>query len=136
MTVSDGPAPRVVPQLSPTMTFDQAKQALAAVQLVGVAGDDFSDTVPAGQIIKSVPSAGAKVPRDSNVTVVVSKGPQPIPIPDVRGKSVPEAAGILQGAGFAVLGVTGDPSNPVLFTDPPPNEPHVKGTGVNLITRR
>jgi serine/threonine-protein kinase len=139
VTVSDGPAPRTVPQLSPTMTFEQASQALAAVQLVGVQSDDlnrFSDTVPAGQIIGTDPPAGADVSRDSKVKVIFSKGPQPVPIPDVRDKSVAEATSILQAAGFPVLGVTGSPSSQVLFTDPPPEEPHAKGTGVTLFTRR
>jgi serine/threonine-protein kinase len=137
LTVSDGPAPRTVPQLTPTMTFDQASQALAAVQLNAVQGDDqYSDTVPAGQIIGTDPPAGTHVPRDSKVKVTFSKGPQPIPIPDVRGMSVADATAALQAAGFPVVGVTGSPTNPVLFTDPPPLEPHVKGTGVTLFTRR
>jgi serine/threonine-protein kinase len=139
VTVSDGPAPRTVPQLSSTMSFQQASQALAAQQLVGVQSDSinqYSDTVPAGQIIGTDPAAGTQVPRDSKVRVIFSKGPQPIPIPDVRTKSVADATATLQAAGFPVVGVTGSPSNPVLFTDPPPNEPHVKGTGVTLFTRR
>ncbi len=139
VTVSDGPAPRTVPQLSSTMSFQQASQALGARQLVGVQSDSinqYSDTVPAGQIIGTDPAAGTQVPRDSKVRVIFSKGPQPIPIPDVRTKSVADATATLQAAGFPVVGVTGSPSNPVLFTDPPPNEPHVKGTGVTLFTRR
>ena len=68
--------------------------------------------------------------------MIFSKGPQPIPIPDVRDKTVAEATAILQAQGFPVVGVTGSPSNQVLFTDPPPNEPHTKGTGVTLFTRR
>jgi eukaryotic-like serine/threonine-protein kinase len=138
VTVSDGPAPRTVPQLTSTMSFQQASQALAAVQLDGVQSDSinqFSDTVPAGQIIGTDPPAGTHVPRDSKVRVIFSKGPQPIPIPDVRRKSVADATATLQAAGFPVVAVTGSPSNPVLFTDPPPNEPHLKGTGVTLLTR-
>jgi serine/threonine-protein kinase len=139
VTVSDGPAPRTVPQLSPTMSFQQASQALAAVQLVGVQSDSinqFSNTVPAGQIIGTDPAAGTQVPRDSKVRVIFSKGPQPVPIPDVRGASVTDATAALQAAGFPVVAVTGSPTNPVLFTDPPPNEPHTRGTGVTLFTRR
>ena len=103
VTVSDGPAPRTVPQLSPAMTFEQASQALAAAGLVGVQSDElnrFSDAVPAGQIIGTDPPAGTEVPRDSKVKVIFSKGPQPIPIPDVRGKSVAEATSTLQAAGL------------------------------------
>jgi serine/threonine-protein kinase len=137
VTVSNGPAPRTVPQLTTSMSFQQASQALAAVRLVAVQSDSinqFSDTVPAGQIIGTDPPAGRQVPRDSKVRVIFSKGPQPIPIPDVRNLSVADATTALQGAGFSVVGVTGNPSKPVLLTNPPPNEPHLKGTGVALIT--
>jgi serine/threonine-protein kinase len=137
VTVSDGPAPRTVPQLTSGMSFQQASQALSAVGLVGVQSDSinqFSDTVPAGQIIGTDPSAGSHVPRGSKVRVIFSKGPQPIPIPDVRTMTVANATAALQGAGFSVVGVTGDPSKPVVLTNPPPNEPHLRGTGVVLIT--
>jgi serine/threonine-protein kinase len=120
------------------MTFDQASQTLAGAQLVAVQSSDlnqFSDTVPAGQIIGTDPAAGTQVPRGTKVKVIFSNGPQPIPIPDVRGQSVTDATAALQAAGFAVVGVTGSPGNPVLFTDPPPDEPHPKGTGVTLFTR-
>ncbi|HEY2814468.1 MAG TPA: PASTA domain-containing protein [Acidimicrobiales bacterium] len=136
VTVSDGPGPRVVPQLTPTMTPDQAKAALAAVQLVAVPTQEFNDTVPAGQIIRTDPAAGTSVPRDSNVNVVFSQGPQPVAIPDVRGKSVSDATSILAAAGFPVQSVQGSPNNPVLFTDPPPNERHPKGTKVTLFTHQ
>ncbi len=137
--MSDGPAPRTVPQLTPTMTFEQASQAMAAVQLGAVQSDDlnqFSDTVPAGQIIGTDPRPVRRCRATPRSRSIFSKGPQPIPIPDVRGKSVAEATAILQAQGFPVVGVTGSPSNPVLFTDPPPDEPHAKGTGVTLFTRR
>ena len=74
------------------------------------------------------------MPRDSKVKVTFSKGPQPIPIPDVRGKSVADATAALEAAGFQVVGVTGSPTNPVLFTDPPPLEPHGRFSHAHLTT--
>jgi serine/threonine-protein kinase len=135
LIVSDGPAPRTVPAIPPNATYDQMAAALAAVQLVATQAADFSDTVPAGVVIRTNPAPGAQVPRGSKVTVVVSQGPPLIPIPDVKGKSVTDAAAILQQAGFTISGVLGDPTKEVLATDPPAGEPHQRGTPVRIIAR-
>jgi serine/threonine-protein kinase len=86
-------------------------------------------------VITTNPAPGAQVPRGSKVAVVVSQGPPLIPIPDVTGKSVTEAAAILQQAGFTISGVLGDPTKEVLATDPPAGEPHPRGTPVRIIAR-
>jgi serine/threonine-protein kinase len=134
LIVSDGPAPRAVPQLAPGTTVDQATQALKGVQLTPARRDDFSDTVPAGQIIGTEPPAGTEVPRDSTVTIIVSKG-LPV-IPNVAGQSVQDAAAQLQAAGFTVSGVDGNPGRTVTGTNPPAGTQAKKGTGVTIITRR
>jgi serine/threonine-protein kinase len=132
--VSDGPAPRTVPTIPATATFDQASQAITAVQLTPARRDDFSDTVPAGQIIGTDPAAGQQVARGSTVTIIVSKGMTPIP--DVSGQSVADATAQLQAAGFTVAGVSGDPSRTVIGTNPPKGTLAAKGTGVTLITKK
>jgi beta-lactam-binding protein with PASTA domain len=131
--VSDGPEPRTVPAIPPTSTFDQAAAAIKAVQLAPARRDDFSDTVPEGQIIGTDPPAGTAVARDSTVTIIVSKG---LPrIPEVKGQSVKDAAAQLQAAGFTVSGVQGDPARTVTGTNPPAGTPAKSGTGVTIITR-
>ena len=87
-------------------------------------------------MITTNPSAGQQVARDSTVTLVVSQGPAPVPIPDVRGMPGPIAAAALTVAGFNVVGIEGPPLGLVLETDPPANEAHQKGTSVRLFTRR
>jgi eukaryotic-like serine/threonine-protein kinase len=131
--VSNGPAPRTVPTIAPTSTFDQAAAALTAVQLVPVRQDAFSDTVPEGQIIGTDPAAGTSVARDSKVSIIVSKG-LPI-IPDVSKQSVQDAAAQLQAAGFSVSGVQGDPFRTVVGTSPPAGTRAPSGTGVVIITK-
>jgi serine/threonine-protein kinase len=135
LIVSDGPAPRTVPAIPPTATFEQAAAELAKVQLKAAKAEDYSDTVPAGQIIGTDPAAGTEVPRDTTVKVTFSKGKQPIPIPDVRGQSVADAADQLQKAGFKVKGVQGDPSRTVTGTNPPAGSMAQPGTEVTIITR-
>ena len=135
IVVSDGPAPRVVPSIDPAATFEQATAALAAVQLQAVKAEDFSETVPAGQIVATDPPAGTAVARDSSVRVIISKGPQPITVPDVSRQSVADATAQLQAAGLTVTGVQGNPSSTVTGTNPPAGTQVPKGTGVVIITR-
>ncbi|MGH9187286.1 MAG: PASTA domain-containing protein, partial [Acidimicrobiales bacterium] len=135
LVVSDGPAPRTVPAVAAGSTFEQAHAALAAVQLVAQRVEEFSDTVPVGQVIRIDPAAGASVPRDSAVNVVVSKGPELIPIPNVIGRTASEAAGILEQSGFGVAQVIGNPNRAVIATDPPPGELHRRGAQVTIVTR-
>ena len=48
----------------------------------------------------------------------MSRGPELVVVPDVSGQSVQEAIAALEAAGLTVDGVVGNPSRPVLITDP------------------
>jgi serine/threonine-protein kinase len=133
LIVSDGPAPRTVPAIPATATLAQAEQALKDVQLVPAHKDAFNDTVPEGQIVGTDPAAGTELPRDSTVTIIVSKGMPTIP--NVAGQSVQDAASQLQAAGFTVTGVQGNPSRTVEGTNPPAGTRAPSGTGVMIIAR-
>ena len=133
MIVSGGPQPRTVPAIAATTPYDQAAKAIKDLQLVPQRKDDFSDTVPEGQIIGTDPPAGKQVARGSTVTIVVSRGlPQ---IPNVANQSVSDAAAALQAAGYTVAGVQGNPSRTVVGTNPPAGTRAKKGTAVTIITR-
>ncbi len=136
LTVSAGPAPRKVPPGLVGEDVDAARGALEAVQLRAAITEAFSDSVQAGQVISASQQPGAEVPRGTTVELVVSKGPQPRPVPDVAGRSVPEATQILAGAGFPVAGVEGSPTTRVIATDPVAGSAHVPGTSVRLFTSR
>ena len=64
--------------------------------------EDFSETVAAGSIISQTPEAGTAGHRMDTVTLVVSKGPPLVEVPDVFGKQFEEAKTILEGLGFVV----------------------------------
>jgi len=100
LIVSDGPAPRTVPSIPSGLTYDQAAAAIAAVQLKPVQAGDFSDTVAAGGVIRTDPPAGSAVARDSNVSVVISKGPQFIVVPYVVGQTVENGGGLINSLGL------------------------------------
>ena len=91
--------------------------------------------MPEGLVVGTEPAAGQTAPRDSVVRVLVSQGPRLVPIPDVAGRDVVEAASVLDEAGFTVSGVDGNPFRPVTGTNPPAGTRVERGSGVVLVTR-
>jgi beta-lactam-binding protein with PASTA domain len=132
VVVSKGPAPRAVPGGIAGGTFAQAQAKLQAVQLVAHQVDVFNDTVPAGTVVGTSPAAGASVPRGGTVDVQVSKGPQLVAIPNVKGMSLDAATAALSKAGFAPGNVNGKASGKVTSTNPPIGTLKPKGTAVDL----
>jgi serine/threonine-protein kinase len=134
VTVSGGPAPRKIPDVS-GRTYEEAAKALAAVGLKATRTEAFSDTVAVGKVIGSRPSSGGEAARDSSVAVVVSKGPDVVPVPSLAGKAVPEAQAILGQAGLTVVNVYGPLNKPVFTTDPAAGTSVKRGAGVSLYTK-
>jgi serine/threonine-protein kinase len=132
LVVSKGPAPRTVPEGLAGGTFAQAQAKLQAVQLVAHQVDVFNDTVPAGQVVGTSPGAGGSVARGGTVDVQVSKGPQLIAVPNVKGLSLDAATSALSKAGFAPGNVSGKASGKVTATNPPIGSMQKKGTAVDL----
>jgi len=134
LVVSKGPAKRLVPEIPAGGSIDEASAAILAESLNPLEDHEYSETVPAGQVTRFSPSSGAQVERGTDVTVFVSDGPAPRPIPNVIGLDVSEATAILEGKGFKVVSVKGTPAKPVLATDPPADEVHPYGTEVVIAT--
>jgi serine/threonine-protein kinase len=110
LVASAGPAPRAVPDLT-GQTLDAATASLAAVQLtITQTGEEFSDTIAAGQVMRQDPAPGASAARDSNVNVVLSKGRAPIKVPVFTDPAPAAVRAALEKAGFVVAAVEGDPT--------------------------
>jgi len=91
-----------VPDLA-GQTVDQAQDALLAIKMsYGRAVKRWSETVPAGQVIRTDPAAGATLRPGTSVDVWVSKGRQPIKVADWTGKSADRAESTLEQAGLKV----------------------------------
>jgi serine/threonine-protein kinase len=84
--VSEGPAQKVVPDVNDDSEKD-AKKALKQEGFKVKTNKEFSQTVPGGSVIRTIPGAGEKADAGSEVTLVVSKGTQPVAVPDVVGQS-------------------------------------------------
>ncbi|WP_246157555.1 PASTA domain-containing protein [Catellatospora sichuanensis] len=129
LTLSAGPERYVVPDVS-GKPWDQAVADLQAEPLKlkpAKAGEKYSDLVPKGSVLETVPKAGDEVEVGAAVKVVLSKGRAPVSVPSVEGKPLAEARSILEGLGLRVEVEQVDSDKPfdtVVKQDP------VLGTGV------
>ena len=108
VTVSAGPAPRVVPELV-GLPLDQATAALVGEGLTLARGPDaFDPVVPAGAVAQQSPAPGAELARGGTVTVIVSKGPELVAVPGLAGLGLEAITATLQAAGLELGEVAGD----------------------------
>jgi serine/threonine-protein kinase len=137
LTRSIGEELRRVPDLARLPT-DQAVARLEAAGLTaGPQQPAYDEEAPAGTVL-SATEGGRQLPRGEPVTLVVSQGPAPRPIPDVAGQRPDQATTALQGLGL-VVAPTEDysdevPAGVVVGTDPATGgQPVPKGSTVSLI---
>jgi eukaryotic-like serine/threonine-protein kinase len=101
LSVSSGPGFTTVPDVV-NQPVAKAIKVLKKRKLFANTSFENSDTVPKGQVISTDPVALSQVLVGSRVAVVVSSGPQLLPVPDVVGKKRPVAEATLTDAGFKV----------------------------------
>ncbi|WP_179787455.1 Stk1 family PASTA domain-containing Ser/Thr kinase [Actinopolymorpha rutila] len=100
--MSLGPEVHDVPRLTGT-SEDRARQLLGEARLrVEEVQTAFSDTVGAGRIISTSPEAGTPLRRDGEVTLIVSKGREPVDLPPVAGMPYAAADSTLTALGLKV----------------------------------
>jgi beta-lactam-binding protein with PASTA domain len=138
--VSKGPERYAVPNLVGNSLAD-AKSALAEVKLdVGRAVYVYDNAVPSGRIISSRPASGTIMQPKQSVDVTISKGPAPVPIPNVSGKALADAASTLTAAGFTTSSATefNDTvkSGLVISTDPRAGVAVQRGSSVKILVSK
>ncbi|MGC5013941.1 Stk1 family PASTA domain-containing Ser/Thr kinase [Streptosporangium sp. DT93] len=115
------------------MSEPDARSKLAEVLLtVDDVRKQQSETVPRGQVMRTIPAVGNLVKENSKVDLVVSAG---LLMPDVRGMPRDQADGVLRGAGFTPEFVEQtDSAQPctVIAQDPLPKAEIDKGAVVRL----
>ncbi|MGH3821875.1 MAG: PASTA domain-containing protein, partial [Pseudonocardiaceae bacterium] len=93
----------VVPDLVSGSTVEEAERAIELEDLnprTDPNAEEFDDTVPVGAVIGLRPASGTVLTVGAPVTVVVSKGPAPTTVPDVRGMLQANAIAELRRAGL------------------------------------
>jgi eukaryotic-like serine/threonine-protein kinase len=131
VNVSDGPPLREVPELA-GRSFEDARAVLAQQGLVAKRSDAFSNDVEPGVVIRTQPGPGAPAEKGAAITVVVSKGPNTVAVPQIVGRTVEEATSLLQEAGLTVEAVVPRQGRRVLASDPAPGATVPRGSGVTL----
>jgi eukaryotic-like serine/threonine-protein kinase len=99
--------------------------------------EEFNETMPAKSVISVTPDAGARVAPDATLTVVLSKGRAPVPVPEVTGQSYKNAV-----SAFAAVHLKVDrgqdvfsndvPAGKIVSTSPTANTPAPYGSTVHV----
>jgi serine/threonine-protein kinase len=134
LVVSDGPAPVVVPDVR-GRPLAEAQATLQGAGLRVVVREEFSETVERGRVVDQAPGAGGSVPKGSTVTLRVSKGPQVVAVPDLRGEPIQRAVQKLEALGLkAFVDHVRNGSGDIVLDQDPPGGTRVRvGTTVTLV---
>ena len=126
--------PVAVPQLG-GLREGLAVQKVRAANLDPNVIRETSDTVEKGVVISQSPNAGVRVAKNSTVDIHVSRGPPPVTVPNVIGKSRDDAVAALSDAGlkYKVFTVHSNKTpNTVTGQDPAGGTKVVKGSRVRI----
>ncbi|MFI1188095.1 Stk1 family PASTA domain-containing Ser/Thr kinase [Streptomyces californicus] len=123
-------------------TQQEAEQRIARAGL-GLKGVDrvFSDSVERGSVVRSVPASGDRIRGNGSVTLVVSRGPEIVRVPDVVGGSLADARRALKKVGLVPGMVTKEFSEDVargevVRTDPRAGTDRNPDTAVALVVSK
>jgi serine/threonine-protein kinase len=135
VVLSDGPPPVPVPAVLGQLA-DQAEQALRGADFDVVVNHAFDEQVAKGNVVAQDPPANGQAPRGSTITLVVSDGPKPVPVPSVVGQPVDAATKAIKDARLTANRVDDFsdtvPQNQVISQDPPAGQEVPPGTKVTI----
>jgi len=111
LVVSGGPELFGVPDVRGE-DLDRARELLIEAGLApGAVPEAYSNEVEAGRVVSSDPATGTDLRGGSEVALVLSRGPEPVAVPDVTGGSLDEARAALEDTGLR-LGATSEEYDP------------------------
>lgn len=93
----------------------EAAQELANQYSLGIrkAGEEASDTVAAGLIIRQDPAAGTMIDKNTTINYVISTGTAKMQVPDVVNKTLNDAQKMLNDMGITLVQVTKENSETI-----------------------
>jgi serine/threonine-protein kinase len=124
------------------LTVEAAQAALSARDLTGIVGgeSEFDNDVPLGDVLRVERTSEAPVRPGSTLTIIVSRGPDLVDVPNVVGRPINEAVDILEEAGFEVVldtnvppGLRDSPLAPVQSTNPAAGERVLRNSPVTVV---
>ncbi|HLR45510.1 MAG TPA: PASTA domain-containing protein [Brevibacterium sp.] len=102
VTVSQGEELFTVPDVTGSAEADARTTLESAGMVLGKITREFSDDVPAGDIVRQGVAGDEAVPKGTPVDLVVSKGVEPVEVPIVTGLDYDTAFGTLAREGFRI----------------------------------
>lgn len=138
LVVSAGRAPVNVPNVTGLAQAAAQTVITGAGLTVGIVTQTFSNTIPMNQVISQNPAAGTSVPPGSTVALVVSRGSQPVSVPDVVNMTQTAAQATITGADLTLGAVTHAYSDTVsigqvISQNPVPGTTVLPGSTVALV---
>ncbi len=95
------------------LTQTDAQAAAQAAEVSVVFEREYSEDIPAGEVIRTDPAAGARMLRDGVLNAWVSRGPERFAVPNVVGTTLDEATAQIEGTSLAVGNVSREHSDTV-----------------------
>ena len=97
-----GPRPVPVPDVT-GKTLPKARDQLRDAGLhVGKVKKEYDERIDEGLVVRQSVDGDAEAPIGSDIDLVISKGPTPVPVPKVVGLEQSDATAALEGEGFIV----------------------------------
>jgi eukaryotic-like serine/threonine-protein kinase len=128
VVVGTGPASVPIPDCA-GLTVDVATKNLTTVGFSTIVTAPTDGLLPQGQVIECSPASGTSVPKNTPITLKVSKHDQFV-MPPLIGQSWPEAEPTLRALGWTGALVpgpnidnSGQPANAAVTQNPPPGTP-------------
>ena len=81
-------------------TLSEATARLEGARFKVQVNTEFSDTTPKDCVISQSVKGGERLKFGSEITLIVSKGPKPVTVPDLQGMTAKEAQRVLQAVGL------------------------------------
>ncbi len=135
LVLSTGPAFIQVPGVLGKLEMEARISLQAAGFEVGKE-EIFCDEVDAGRVISQLPGEGSRLIKGEIVTIMVSKGAEPLELADLHGLSLQEAETWLANSGLVLRHIreltNRAPANQVINQFPDPGEILKKGDPVDL----
>lgn len=139
VTVSDGPSLTQVPDVL-NVTSVAAEVQLSNKGLIAKISRVYHPQISAGEVIAQEPDANTEVPQDTEVKLIVSKGPEPVwvKMPKLTGRTLLEAKEIIKEHQLDLDVVQPEvsykyPKEMVLRQDPAADSEIWQGSVVNLV---
>jgi serine/threonine-protein kinase len=124
------------------LTVEQAQDKLGPLGIsLDASQDEFSETVAAGEIIRTDPDAGSDVREGTTIAAIVSKGPERYDVPQLKGMTLDEAEAALLDGNLVLGKVTKAydekvEKDLVVKSTPAAATPMKKGQAVDLVVSR